>query len=400
MTYRVYIFKRKLENIFIFPFIVVGKILARLRSPQKHYTKYFFFPFYHTGGAEKVHSLIVQCTADSNSIIFFTRKSADVTFLKDFLSSNAAVKDISKYTDNKWIFFMNLVYRGYISELINRSSRNPIVFNGQSNFGYKISPWIESSIKQVELIHALNTFSLIRIPFLSFYSRSITISREIIDKHRLFYKKIKVPDKVFSKFRFIENKIELPPKHYRKDWTMPLKVLFVGRNSIEKRIGLVAAIAKRFENVPEKIQFHFAGDVQAEVSNDVHALSVFHGNVTDRQVLNSVYRECHIVLIPSSTESGPFTLMEGMSQGCYIMSTKVGYVPLHIRHKENGFMFSDTFDENKILDEAFNFLQKAIADISLIKNGYEQRIDYAYEHFGMETFERNYRHLFDELTKA
>jgi hypothetical protein len=38
---------------------------------KKEYRVFFFFPFYHTGGAEKVHAQIANATGGNDCIIFF-----------------------------------------------------------------------------------------------------------------------------------------------------------------------------------------------------------------------------------------------------------------------------------------------------------------------------------------
>ncbi|MCU0322948.1 MAG: hypothetical protein MUE72_11055 [Chitinophagaceae bacterium] len=102
MNYRHYILKRKFEAIFIYPFIVLGKLIATIKPLKKEYQVFFFFPFYHTGGAEKVHALITQAVGNKNCIIYFTRKSVDKTFYSAFEKSNCTIKDISIYMKYTW----------------------------------------------------------------------------------------------------------------------------------------------------------------------------------------------------------------------------------------------------------------------------------------------------------
>lgn len=160
MNYALYLLKRQIEDIFIFPFIVLGKIISRLAIKARPFDILFIFPFYHTGGAEKVHSLIAQTFKDRNCLILFTRKSQDNRYLNAFKASGHQIIDISRYTDNKFMYWNNLIYRGIVSALVNTQKNLPIVFNGQSNFGYKLSPWINKKIEQIELLHAFCSFFL------------------------------------------------------------------------------------------------------------------------------------------------------------------------------------------------------------------------------------------------
>ena len=60
--YRLLLIKRMIEDVFIYPFILTGRLIALLYPLKKEYRIFFFFPFYHTGGAEKVHSQIANAT--------------------------------------------------------------------------------------------------------------------------------------------------------------------------------------------------------------------------------------------------------------------------------------------------------------------------------------------------
>ena len=82
--YKLFIIKRMIENVFIFPFILLGRVIAKFRPLEKEYRIFFFFPFYHTGGAEKVHAQIAEAAGGNDCIIYFTKRSADDRFIDDF----------------------------------------------------------------------------------------------------------------------------------------------------------------------------------------------------------------------------------------------------------------------------------------------------------------------------
>ena len=50
-------------------------------------TIFFFFPYYHIGGAERVHLRITQCLKDKKNIVFFTDRSRDNKFRPSFLKA-------------------------------------------------------------------------------------------------------------------------------------------------------------------------------------------------------------------------------------------------------------------------------------------------------------------------
>ncbi|MGI8951794.1 MAG: glycosyltransferase family 4 protein [Chitinophagaceae bacterium] len=396
--YSLIIIKRKIENVFIYPFILMGRFIALARPLHKEHETFFFFPFYHTGGAEKVHLQIAEAVSNKNSIIFFTRKSADKTFYQNFVQLNCTIKDISKFTDNKWLFFFNLIYRGIISTYINHQKNKPIVFNGQCNFAYKISPWIKKEIKQIELIHALNSFSLIRIPFLNYYTLSLTVSEEIINKHQIFYKKYQLPENIADKFSFVETKVDLPKKFTHKNFeNIDLIVLYVGRGTEEKRVHLIGEVAKKICDIALPVKFILAGEVKNSMPLNLQKYCNFLGNVSDKSQLENIYQSSHILMVTSSTESGPLVTMEAMAYGLAIITTNVGFVSNYVINDENGYKINPQTKE----DEIVNFMSEKIEFLynhrELLKQMSEKNLLVAFENFGLNKFKHSYQDLFESL---
>ena len=386
--------KRKVEDVFIFPFIVVGKIIALIRPLKKEYRVYFFFPFYHTGGAEKVHAQLSNATGGNDCIIYFTKRSADDRFLNDFSKSGCDIKDISKFTDNKWLYFLNLFYRGIITGYINRQRQKPIVFNGQCNFGYKISPWIRKAVVQIELIHSFNTFSLIRVPFLPFIGKTVMISRRRIEDHKEQYKRNNIPDSFAGRIQYIPNAITLP-QHVSPKSDNDLTVLYVGRGTEEKRVEIIAEIAHELKrDNTEFIKFEMLGDVTRVIDKEVYPFIKLYGNINDERLISEIYTRAHVLILTSTTEGFPMVIMEAMAHGCAILSTPVGDIPYHIKDGENGFLFSKTDDDISLIDKAKEKLIWLSHHRTELKRIEENNINYAKHNFGLERFNKEYSALF------
>jgi glycosyltransferase involved in cell wall biosynthesis len=397
LKYSQYILKRKIEDIFIYPFILFGRMIAGLRPLKKEYEIFFFFPFYHTGGAEKVHAMIAQAVGNKNCLIYFTRKSGDKNFLKDFIDSGCDIVDISQYTDNKLLYFFNLIFRGIVSGYVNAQKQRAIVFNGQCNFGYKLSRWVNKAIPQVELIHSFNTFSWIRIPFLPFISKTIMISQVRIGDHLRQYSDLGIPDFYKSKIQFILNGIPLPLASIPKDFSGALTVLYVGRGTEEKRVYLIAKIAEQSAIKKLPVNFVFMGDVASAIPSELRRYCTFLGHKSDNEEIDKLYQQSHIVIITSYTEGFPMVIEEGMARSCAVIATPVGDISIHIKNKENGFLFSVVTDEKQIIEEAIQYLTLLANDRQLLKNIGANNKQYAFQHFGIETFRNNYRQLIKQI---
>jgi glycosyltransferase involved in cell wall biosynthesis len=394
--YQLLVVKRKLESMIMFPFILLGWLIARLQGNKEEYDIYFFFPFHHVGGAEKVHYLIAQAFFHRKCIIYFTRQSKGSSLLGEFEKAGFIIRDISRFTDNKFLYPLNFLFRGIISGKINLQSTQPTVFNGQSNFGYKLSPWISKKVPQVDLIHALCSFSYIRIPFLGFYRHSVTVSKEIVFKHNELYEKYNVPATIRDKLRYIDYGIELPAKLPKTNFRNRVGVLYVGRGSAEKRVHIIAKIAEECHRCGTEFDFGFVGDVKEFIPPSLWKFCRFYGSVTSEVELDRVYREHNILMVTSNTESGPLVVMEAMARGLAIAATPVGIVNEHVSSGRNGFVFS-SLNEDVICQEAVSFLNQFSSDKKMQAEIASNNQAYAFETFGIERFKQDYRDFLDKI---
>jgi len=394
--YSLIIWKRMLEDFFMLPFIWWGRLKARRHPLDGNFDVFFFFPFYHIGGAEKVHTYIATALKNRKAVIFFTRKSQNEFFLEDFIKAGHRIIDISAFTDDKWKYWNNLIYRGMISSYINRQPQKKLVFNGQSNFGYKLSPWIDRDIPQIELIHSFGSFSYIRIPFLPFYRETIMISRNRINDHLELYKKFGIPRYFNERIKYIINGIPLPQNPVPKAFKgKVLKLLYAGRDTPEKRVHLVREICHACILAGVRIISTYMGDVSGVLTGPLHAYEMFYGNVGDPERIDGIYEEADILLITSSEEGFPMVVMEAMARGCIIVATPVGDIPVHVRPGINGFLFAQVNDEKQIVNEGVEIIGKLLSDPALCAAISADNIKYASEHFGLAIFEKNYQELFD-----
>lgn len=388
--YRLLLIKRWIEDIMLLPFIGVGRLIALLKPPTKEYDIYFFFPFYHIGGAEKVHAQVAHAAGHTNCIIYFTRTSHNEGFLAEFKQPGCVIKDISKFTDNKWLYFLNLVYRGIITGYINRQQQKPVVFNGQCNFGYKIAPWVKKDIRQVELIHSFNSFSFIRTPFLPFISATVMISQQRIADHLAYYREIGVPASFEEKIRYIPNAITLPAVVKEKSKEQ-FTVLYVGRGGLEKRLHLVMEIARQVHAINPSVSFEILGDVSDVINPAEFPFVKFHGNQTEGRVITNIYAAAHLLILTSSTEGFPLVVIEAMAFGCAILATPVGDIPLHVKPGVNGFLFGTVNNESAIITEGVNHILELKNNRPALETMAANNINYAKHNFAIEKFNAAYR---------
>ncbi|WP_298714588.1 glycosyltransferase family 4 protein [Chitinophaga sp.] len=382
--YKLLLLKRRLEAIVIFPFALLGRLIAKLRPLQEEFDLFLFFPFYHVGGAEKVHAQITQLFPDKKIIVFFTKKSQGKALLNDFKAPNVEIRDISRYTSNKFMYWNNLIWRGIVAGYIRRQRKAPVVFNGQCNFAYKLSPHVPREVRQIELIHSFCSFSYIRIPFIPFYETTVMISRDSIRQHLELYRQYAIPAALGERIRLIMNGIPIPTD------TTPLpeaaRLLYVGRGTEEKRPWLVAAIAKA-----AGMQAGMLGPLDNAIPSAEKEHCRFYGEQSDAGLIDRIYREHRIIAITSTREGFPMVIMEAMARGLAVLSTDVGDIPYHVQHGVNGWLIKHDQPEAGIIAEGVKQLREATTETLAAMR--DRNIAYAREHFSLEAFAAAYRSL-------
>jgi len=101
-------------------------------------------------------------------------------------------------------------------------------------------------------------------------------------------------------------------------------VLFVGRNSPEKRLDLFLALCGRLETeAPGRFRLTVVG--ADKVAG--HPRVEFKGRMNDHQALSAVYQQHDLLALTSTREGFPLVIMEAMANGLAVLSTPVGDVP-------------------------------------------------------------------------
>src|SRR5512139_3797427 len=124
-----------------------GKFVGRLLPLRNPSGLFFFFPFYHIGGAERVHADIVSCVADRRPWVLFAKRSRDDALKGEFGRS------CRMFT---WWFLLKYCYpvsAGILAGIINRHGK-ATVFGCNSLFFYKLLPLLDSRAAAMDLLHA------------------------------------------------------------------------------------------------------------------------------------------------------------------------------------------------------------------------------------------------------
>lgn len=388
MTYRKAVVKKDLELFLMFPFVLAGKLAGKLFPLKTKHHIFLFFPSADIGGSIKVNADIINCIKDQKPLIIFSKKPKNNQFRHLFDIEGARVIDLHKYIDNKWLHFVNFFYRGVLAAWINKVER-PVVFGGEGLFFYKVIPHLKKQSKNIELCH-LNTWFNFSQAFIKYIDIRIFSTPKIKRDVEKQYRENHVPAPYFDRLFFIDNKINI--LSYRETINPMLQVVFVGRGAPQKRVYLIAAIAKQLHTKNAPVHFSFVGDVEKIIPEEVQQYCTLYGNVNDDKILDKIYQQSDVLLLTSLYEGLPIAVMEMMARGKVIISTAIDGIPDYLIHKENGLLITET-DEDKIVEKGIELLDLLMTNPALLKKIGLTSYSYAVQHFSGETFCSSYRNM-------
>ncbi len=342
------------------PFIWYGRWqAARSRFDTGGYDLVCFFPDASLGGAQKVNASVLAACTGKRVCIFFTKKGTNQLLLHLFALPNCTVYDIAAAADNKVRYWNNFIWRGRCSWLINRQRHPVTVLNCQCNFAYKLLPHLKQGVRVVELIHVAEPrFSAITFPYIPFLPVRVTVGPTLIQQHLRYYRQLGVPPQYNNAWQhrlFGVAKVVPPLRNYH----LPLRVGYLGRDSREKRLGLLYAAASACGEKALPLQWHFIG-VSAPGQDPVRQVpnATWHGVVENDAERQDLLQQMDLLVLTSSFEGRPLALMESMMLGVVPVATAVGCIPECIEHATTGYLLQHPDNEAAVKDQLIAVLEQ------------------------------------------
>jgi glycosyltransferase involved in cell wall biosynthesis len=364
----------------------LGRLIGRYVPVHNRSGLFFFFPFYHTGGAEQVHVDIVNCFAQERPWVFFAKRSRDRRFWKQFTAA-ARCFAVGPFLKYGYPFSA-----GLLAGLIGRHP-GARVFGCNALFYYLLLPHLPDHVRATDLLHGLGGGAeRFALPVLDRLQQRVVISRGVRDELLAFYRAEGVAADLDSRLTVIANRVEVPPVCPEKTSVGPLQLLFVGRGSQEKRIHLIGRAAQRCSDAGLPVVFTLAGDLADWLEDGDAACCRLTGQIDDQARLVQLYRQSHLVLISSSREGFPLTVMEGMAQGCVPLCCAVGGIPEHVRHQENGWLLPAD-DEHAVVEGLVAAVGTLAADRQQLARLSASAYAYAGQHFSGARFCEQYQRV-------
>ncbi|MHC1697483.1 MAG: glycosyltransferase [Geobacteraceae bacterium] len=364
----------------------IGTAIGSILPAGNASALFFFFPFLHVGGAEKVHAEVVSCFAEQKPWVFFTKRSLNNSFRKLFPSQ---ARLFTIWPLLKYGYPLSV---GIMAGLINRHPK-PVVFGSNSLFYYLLIPYLKPEVVKIDLLHAFggksDQFSL---PVVEKLDHRVVINGKTIEDLRAQYAAHQVDPRLIDRVVLIENRVSVPREYPEKIAHDVLTVLFVGRGAPEKRLHLVGKSATLCREKGLPARFVLVGDMGEALDARDRDNCQVQGEISDPSHLAELYRQADLLVITSEREGFPLVIMEAMAQGVVPVSTDVGGISRHVRHGDNG-MLIENGPEEQIVADLIRAIELLSQDRELLRKLSRNAFDYARAAFDAETFCSAYRKL-------
>ncbi|MDQ3108542.1 MAG: glycosyltransferase [Bacteroidota bacterium] len=360
-----------------------GKVF-RLELKNYRGRHFFVFPYMHVGGAEKVHAAIVASVADQKPLVIFSNFSDNDHFLNRF-KTNAIVLDVAHYVNYP---LTRKKAKQLLTDAINKTN-NAVFFGSNAGLFYDLVPSLNNNVKAIDLIHAFKYqpgANLAHLKLISLASRidaRIFVSGAAKEEFEKFAFHNNIPKRLRDRLIKITNGI-MDEGGIIKPLTNEPGVLFVGRNSPEKRMELFLRIAKE---MPSSFRFKLVGASNPGGDSPVR----FYGELNNENEIKTIYSENDFLLLTSSREGFPMVIMEAMMAGLIVISTPVGDIPNHL-NGENGIVTSSA-DPEIVVEEMKKILNELVQSPQRVLQIKAAAKKYAQQNFSEAKFVQHYREL-------
>jgi glycosyltransferase involved in cell wall biosynthesis len=375
---------------FEYQFILLKRNLDNLSNENR---VFFFFPFYHTGGAEIVHLNIVKSVSNYSTVTIFSLPSGDEDLKKEFFKVSNCF-DIQLFIRSKK---KRKILVQTISKKINNQKKTT-VFGCYSHFLYDLLPYLDQKITKIDLLHAFTGYhepghEKDSIPFVNYFDKRIVITKYLKNQLEIFYDINNISSTFKEKIQVIYNATHFVANEKEIKRNEKFTLLYIGRNSPEKRVHLIAKIATRLQYLNLNTEVVLIGaNLEDAVLPEDKTNCIFIGSLNQDEI-EVWYKKANVTLITSKREGFPMVFMESMIFGCVPISTRVGGIPELITNAVNGILIDDDKDEEEIIDEFCIQIESLVKNTKMYHAISENAFQFANANFGMQRFRKEYQNL-------
>lgn len=381
-------FTRSLYRILTYSLVALSRERRALKEALANWKGHhlFLFPYLNRGGAEQVHADILASVKDQAPLAIMTGFSTDRGMAQRFAAS-ATVLELPRLLNHP---FTRKAAERAIADHLN-AQRQPVLFSSLTTTFFKLLPLLRDDVRTIWLQHAFlfqpegNAQHKAWLKHVQQVGCYAFVSLHAKAEFEKFLVANGVKPAELAKLIFMPNAVHGfgEVKNHER-----IGLLFVGRDSAEKRLPIFLSLAQRLEREhPGRFHFTVVGPPMRMGLAKVH----FAGPIDDPTRLAELYTDHDVLVVTSSREGFPMVVMEAMANGLVVMSTPVGDVPA--RTDASCAVIATTIDPASAEQEFHDAIIQLDGDRTRLKAMKQAALTKAKTEFGMDAFRERYRAL-------
>jgi glycosyltransferase involved in cell wall biosynthesis len=379
----------------VFKFISAKK---RLTFLIKECDILFVYPWFHVGGAEKVHYRIAQIANEIGlkCSILITENSKSDAYSEKFKKLGHYLNISFRYDNAK----ISNKLRSVLIKEINEAN-NKLIFTSNNRFFYNLINELSSN-RIIDLVHAfyppfeVNNLSYKSV-FNKFYKRIFITKQSLLEMQKYYtVSKLSGEDNLQLIYNSPFNKEVEPLSETVKQFSGGFEVLFVSRNSFEKRPEIAFNIARKIvKKYPGMFLFKMIGDFDSYKNisdSDIEIIT----HLKDAEEIVPIYKQAHAIILTSETEGFPMVLSEAMFYNVVPISTNVGGIGDVIENNVSGMLIKGDLPIFEIEQAFENNILSLKNNKELYLNMSQSAFNASKNNFSWVNFNEHYTKLFLE----
>lgn len=284
-----------------------------------------------------------------------------------------------------------------IANKINNQKKTT-VFGCHSHFLYDLLPYLDENITKIDLLHAFTDYNepgheKDSLAFVNYFDKRIVITKYLKNQLEKYYEENSISAKLKGKIQVIYNATHFVSTGKAKKKNDKFTILYIGRNSPEKRVHLIGKIATKLQSSNLNTEVVLIGaHLEDAVLPEDKTNCKFIGSLNQDEI-EAWYKKSKVALITSKREGFPLVFMESMIFGCVPISTNVGGIPELINNQVNGILIDNDKNEEEIINEFCSQIVSIVKNAEKYDSISENAFQFANQNFGMQRFTNEYQNL-------
>jgi len=375
---------------------------------------FFFMPLLSIGGTEMVHLDVIKALR-VYPIKVFIRYSSNVWKGREYSQSTKAKQEgkamLTEFKEHGTVTFLDRfleaprlgrmikkIFIRFLAKKINRSENPIVIFWHRESIDFLIDK-LEPHVKIIDIVHnnsnndAADPVYLMN-DWVPRIDKRVLISEGLMKWIDPLYKENGYSAVFKDRITVINHCVSFPSegiitKHYDK-----MHVLFIGRDSNEKRFQYFLEIIHELIKYVLPLEIHIVGPDHADYPEVKSHQINWYGTLSNRALIEQIYRKAHVLVNTSSSEGFPKVIAEAMAFSCVPIATAVGDVPSQIQMNQNGYLTSPA----NCVSETIAIIKQLNSNPEELSRIAENCYLYAITKFSEERFKHEWKSVIESLS--